>query len=171
MVIDSLHAKGFEAYAVGGCVRDTILAREPDDWDITTSASPQQVKEIFDRTVDTGLEHGTVTVLAGSGAHEVTTYRIDGEYEDGRHPKEVVFTSSLAEDLRRRDFTINAMAYNNEEGLVDLFDGIRDLQRKVIRCVGNPTERFSEDALRILRALRFPHSSASNSIRQHWMPS
>ena len=155
MVIDSLHAKGFEAYAVGGCVRDTILAREPDDWDITTSASPQQVKEIFDRTVDTGLEHGTVTVLAGSGAHEVTTYRIDGEYEDGRHPKEVVFTSSLAEDLRRRDFTINAMAYNNEEGLVDLFDGIRDLQRKVIRCVGNPTERFSEDALRILRALRF----------------
>lgn len=103
MVIDSLHAKGFEAYAVGGCVRDTILAREPDDWDITTSASPQQVKEIFDRTVDTGLEHGTVTVLAGSGAHEVTTYRIDGEYEDGRHPKEVVFTSSLAEDLRRRD--------------------------------------------------------------------
>ena len=97
MVIDSLHAKGFEAYAVGGCVRDTILAREPDDWDITTSASPQQVKEIFDRTVDTGLEHGTVTVLAGSGAHEVTTYRIDGEYEDGRHPKEVVFTSSLAE--------------------------------------------------------------------------
>ena len=104
MVIDSLHAKGFEAYAVGGCVRDTILAREPDDWDITTSASPQQVKEIFDRTVDTGLEHGTVTVLAGSGAHEVTTYRIDGEYEDGRHPKEVVFTSSLAEDLRRRDF-------------------------------------------------------------------
>ena len=144
MVIDSLHAKGFEAYAVGGCVRDTILAREPDDWDITTSASPQQVKEIFDRTVDTGLEHGTVTVLAGSGAHEVTTYRIDGEYEDGRHPKEVVFTSSLAEDLRRRDFTINAMAYNNEEGLVDLFDGIRDLQRKVIRCVGNPTERFSE---------------------------
>ena len=155
MVIDFLHAKGFEAYAVGGCVRDTILAREPDDWDITTSASPQQVKEIFDRTVDTGLEHGTVTVLAGSGAHEVTTYRIDGEYEDGRHPKEVVFTSSLAEDLRRRDFTINAMAYNNEEGLVDLFDGIRDLQRKVIRCVGNPTERFSEDALRILRALRF----------------
>ena len=102
-------------------MRDTILAREPDDWDITTSASPQQVKEIFDRTVDTGLEHGTVTVLAGSVAHEVTTYRIDGEYEDGRHPKEVVFTSSLAEDLRRRDFTINAMAYNNEEGLVDLF--------------------------------------------------
>lgn len=116
---------------------------------------PTAGKEIFDRTVDTGLEHGTVTVLAGSGAHEVTTYRIDGEYEDGRHPKEVVFTSSLAEDLRRRDFTINAMAYNNEEGLVDLFDGIRDLQRKVIRCVGNPTERFSEDALRILRALRF----------------
>ena len=155
MVIDSLHAKGFEAYAVGGCVRDTILARKPDDWDITTSASPQQVKEIFDHTVDTGLEHGTVTVLVGNGAHEVTTYRIDGEYEDGRHPKEVVFTSSLAEDLRRRDFTINAMAYNNEEGLVDLFDGIRDLQRKVIRCVGNPTERFQEDALRILRALRF----------------
>lgn len=155
MVIDSLHAKGFEAYAVGGCVRDTILGREPDDWDITTSAAPLQVKEIFDRTVDTGLAHGTVTVLIGSHAHEVTTYRIDGEYEDGRHPKEVVFTSSLAEDLRRRDFTINAMAYNEKEGLVDLFGGIQDLQKKVIRCVGNPTERFGEDALRILRALRF----------------
>lgn len=155
MVIDSLHAKGFEAYAVGGCVRDTILAREPDDWDITTSASPQQVKEIFDRTVDTGLEHGTVTVLAGSGAHEVTTYRIDGEYEDGRHPKEVVFTSSLAEDLRRRDFTINAMAYNDAEGLIDVFDGIADLKKGVIRCVGDPMDRFGEDALRMLRAVRF----------------
>ena len=155
MVIDSLHAKGFEAYAVGGCVRDTILAREPDDWDITTSASPQQVKEIFDRTVDTGLEHGTVTVLAGSGAHEVTTYRIDGEYEDGRHPKEVVFTSSLAEDLRRRDFTINAMAYHPVRGLVDLFHGMEDMQAKIIRCVGDPMERFHEDALRILRAVRF----------------
>ena len=155
MVIDSLHAKGFEAYAVGGCVRDTILAREPDDWDITTSASPQQVKEIFDRTVDTGLEHGTVTVLAGSGAHEVTTYRIDGEYEDGRHPKEVVFTSSLAEDLRRRDFTINAMAYNPKTGLVDAFDGTSDLKRRIIRCVGDPDKRFDEDALRMLRAVRF----------------
>ncbi len=172
MVIDSLHAKGFEAYAVGGCVRDTILAREPDDWDITTSASPQQVKEIFDRTVDTGLEHGTVTVLAGSGAHEVTTYRIDGEYEDGRHPKEVVFTSSLAEDLRRRDFTINAMAYNNnEEGLVDLFDGIRIYSAKSsavseIRPSGSVRMHCGSCV-----PSAFPHSSASNSIRQHWMPS
>ena len=155
MVIDSLHAKGFEAYAVGGCVRDTILAREPGDWDITTSASPQQVKEIFDRTVDTGLEHGTVTVLAGSGAHEVTTYRIDGEYEDGRHPKEVVFTSSLAEDLRRRDFTINAMIYNDSEGIIVMYDGMTDLKNQTIRCVGEAKKRFDEDALRILRALRF----------------
>ncbi|MCI5649275.1 MAG: HDIG domain-containing protein [Fusicatenibacter sp.] len=155
MVIDSLIARGYEAYAVGGCVRDSVLGRIPDDWDITTSAPPDQVKAIFSRTVDTGLAHGTVTVLVGSHSHEVTTYRIDGEYEDGRHPKDVLFTSNLAEDLRRRDFTINAMAYNDEEGLVDLFGGISDLQRKVIRCVGDPMERFGEDALRILRALRF----------------
>lgn len=154
-VIESLQAEGFEAYAVGGCVRDSILGREPDDWDITTSAEPQQVKAIFPRTVDTGLQHGTVTVLFGGGAHEVTTYRIDGDYEDGRHPKEVTFTASLAEDLKRRDFTVNAMAYNEREGLVDLFGGMEDLQRKCIRCVGKAEERFEEDALRLLRALRF----------------
>lgn len=154
-ILDSLHAAGFEAYAVGGCIRDSILGRRPDDWDITTSARPEQVKEIFNRTVDTGIAHGTVTVLVGSKPHEVTTYRIDGEYRDARHPEEVTFTASLPEDLKRRDFTINAMAYNEEDGLVDLYGGIDDLQRKVIRCVGDPMERFSEDALRILRAVRF----------------
>lgn len=154
-IIDSLQAKGYEAYAVGGCVRDSILGCKPDDWDITTSATPWQVKEIFNRTVDTGLQHGTVTVLMGNYAHEVTTYRIDGDYEDGRHPKEVTFTASLEEDLKRRDFTINAMAYNDKSGLIDLYGGIEDLQRKCIRCVGNAEERFKEDALRIMRALRF----------------
>ena len=154
-VLDSLHAAGYEAYAVGGCVRDSILGRRPDDWDITTSALPEQVKAIFNRTVDTGIAHGTVTVLIGSKAHEVTTYRIDGTYKDGRHPEEVTFTASLPEDLKRRDFTINAMAYNEEEGLVDLHGGLEDLQKKMVRCVGDPMERFSEDALRILRAVRF----------------
>lgn len=155
MVIDSLQAKGYEAYAVGGCVRDSILGRVPDDWDITTSATPYEVKKVFQRTVDTGLRHGTVTVLAGSHAHEVTTYRIDGEYEDSRHPKSVEFTRNLEEDLKRRDFTINAMAYNDQTGLVDLYGGMRDLQSKTIRCVGVAKERFGEDALRILRAVRF----------------
>ncbi|HCT90027.1 MAG TPA: CCA tRNA nucleotidyltransferase [Lachnospiraceae bacterium] len=155
LIIQKLKEHGFEAYVVGGCVRDGILGREPDDWDITTSASPCEVKQIFNRTVDTGLQHGTVTVLIGSRGFEVTTYRIDGEYEDGRHPKEVVFTRSLREDLRRRDFTINAMAYNDEGGLVDLFGGMGDLQRHIVRCVGDPAERFGEDALRIMRAVRF----------------
>jgi tRNA nucleotidyltransferase (CCA-adding enzyme) len=155
MIIDSLEAAGFEAFAVGGCVRDSILDREPDDWDITTSAHPADVKRLFSRTVDTGIDHGTVTVLTGGRAHEVTTYRVDGEYRDFRHPEEVSFTSSLSEDLARRDFTVNAMAYNEKTGLVDLFGGMDDLQRKVIRCVGNPEERFAEDALRILRAVRF----------------
>lgn len=154
-ILDVLHTNGYEAYAVGGCVRDSILGRVPDDWDITTSATPLQVKEIFCRTVDTGLQHGTVTVLSGGEGFEVTTYRVDGEYEDGRHPKEVLFTASLEEDLKRRDFTINAMAYHPTEGFVDLFGGMEDLQKKIIRCVGNPTERFTEDALRILRAVRF----------------
>ena len=119
-ILDILHSHGYEAYVVGGCVRDSILARTPDDWDITTSAKPEEVKMLFRRTVDTGLQHGTVTVLLGNDGYEVTTYRLDGEYEDSRHPKEVTFTSSLEEDLKRRDFTINAMAYNQEEGLVDL---------------------------------------------------
>ncbi len=154
-IIAMLLEHGYEAYAVGGCVRDSLLSREADDWDITTSASPYEVKELFKRTVDTGIQHGTVTVLLDKEGFEVTTYRIDGEYEDGRHPKQVEFTKSLAEDLRRRDFTINAMAYNEENGLVDLFGGREDLEHRVIRCVGNAAERFEEDALRILRAFRF----------------
>lgn len=154
-IINKLEQAGFEAYAVGGCIRDSIMGKTPDDWDITTSASPFQVKKLFRRTVDTGLKHGTVTVLLDKTGYEVTTYRIDGEYEDGRHPKEVIFTKSLEEDLKRRDFTVNAMAYNDREGLVDLFDGMGDMQRKCIRCVGDPKERFSEDALRMMRAVRF----------------
>lgn len=154
-LINILNRAGFEAYAVGGCVRDSVMGKEPDDWDITTNASPKQVKKLFRRTVDTGIQHGTVTVLIGKTGYEVTTYRIDGEYEDNRHPKQVTFTKSLKEDLKRRDFTINAMAYHPKEGLVDLFDGLGDMNRKCIRCVGNPRERFSEDALRIMRGVRF----------------
>lgn len=154
-IIKALEDNGFEAYAVGGCVRDSILGRIPEDWDITTSAKPEDIKSIFPRTVDTGIQHGTVTVLMGNCGYEVTTYRIDGTYTDGRHPDEVVFTSNLTEDLKRRDFTINAMAYNDRSGIVDEFDGIKDLENKVIRCVGNPYERFNEDALRIFRAVRF----------------
>jgi tRNA nucleotidyltransferase (CCA-adding enzyme) len=154
-IIEQLNTSGFEAYVVGGCVRDSLLGRQPEDWDITTSAKPEQVKEIFNKTVDTGIQHGTVTVLIDHEGYEVTTYRIDGEYEDGRHPKSVEFTGSLLEDLKRRDFTINAMAYSDREGLVDAFDGVRDLEGRVIRCVGNALDRFTEDALRILRAIRF----------------
>ena len=154
-IIHTLMEHGFEGYAVGGCVRDTLLGRNPQDWDITTSARPEQVKELFSHTIDTGIQHGTVTVMLDHEGYEVTTYRIDGAYEDARHPKEVTFTANLIEDLKRRDFTINAMAYNEAAGLVDAFDGIGDLKRKVIRCVGDPMERFSEDALRMLRAVRF----------------
>ena len=154
-ILDILKRHGFEAYAVGGCVRDSILARKPDDWDITTSATPQEVKSCFRRTIDTGIEHGTVTVMLEDDGFEVTTYRLDGEYTDGRHPDKVTFTPNLVDDLMRRDFTINAMAYNPDAGLVDLYGGMRDLQRKVIRCVGNPDERFEEDALRVMRAVRF----------------
>ena len=154
-IIRTIEEAGFEAYAVGGCVRDSILGRVPDDWDITTSAKPEDVKRLFTHTVDTGIQHGTVTVLIKKEGYEVTTYRIDGEYEDGRHPKEVNFTSLLSEDLRRRDFTINAMAYNDRNGLVDLFGGREDLKNGMIRCVGEPRERFEEDALRIMRAVRF----------------
>ncbi len=154
-IIEQLNTNGFEAYVVGGCVRDSLLGRMPEDWDITTSAKPEQVKEIFKRTVDTGIQHGTVTVLIDHEGYEVTTYRIDGEYEDGRHPKSVEFTGSLLEDLKRRDFTINAMAYSDREGLVDAFGGEMDLERRTIRCVGNSLDRFTEDALRILRAIRF----------------
>lgn len=154
-IIQTLQEHGYEAYAVGGCVRDSLLGREPGDWDITTSASPDETKKLFARTVDTGIEHGTVTVLLGKEGFEVTTYRIDGKYEDSRHPTEVIFTRNLREDLLRRDFTINAMAYNDTEGIVDIFGGMDDLKRKIIRCVGNARERFGEDALRIMRGVRF----------------
>ena len=154
-IIQKLMEHGYEAYAVGGCVRDSLLGRVPEDWDITTSATPEEVKSVFRRTVDTGIEHGTVTVMLEKEGFEVTTYRIDGEYEDNRHPKEVLFTRNLLEDLKRRDFTINAMAYNEEIGLVDAFGGVQDLEERRIRCVGNAGERFDEDALRILRAIRF----------------
>ena len=154
-IIQTLMDAGYEAYAVGGCVRDSILGRIPDDWDITTSAKPQEVKSLFRRTIDTGIQHGTVTIMMGKEGFEVTTYRIDGEYEDHRHPKEVLFTSNLIEDLKRRDFTINAMAYNEVEGLVDAFEGHKDLENGIIRAVGDPKERFTEDALRIMRAVRF----------------
>ena len=154
-IIEVIEAAGWEAYAVGGCVRDSVLGRVPDDWDITTSAQPWQIKELFKRTIDTGIQHGTVTVMMDREGFEVTTYRIDGEYEDSRHPTEVIFTADVAEDLKRRDFTMNAMAYNDKKGLLDLFGGIEDMNRGVIRCVGDPEERFGEDALRMLRALRF----------------
>lgn len=154
-IIEELMANGHEAYAVGGCVRDSLLERIPGDWDITTSANPYEVKQIFPRTIDTGIAHGTVTVMLGKEGFEVTTYRLDGEYEDNRHPKQVEYTKNLIEDLKRRDFTINAMAYNHEQGLVDAFEGLLDLKEKKIRCVGSARQRFDEDALRILRAVRF----------------
>ena len=145
-IINNLQLHGYEAFAVGGCVRDSILARRPQDWDITTSAKPEEIKKLFRRTIDTGIEHGTVTVLFGKDSFEVTTYRIDGAYEDSRHPKEVQFTNRLEEDLRRRDFTINAMAYNDQVRLVDVFGGMQDLNHHLIRCVGDPEERFSESS-------------------------
>ncbi len=154
-IIDMLHNHGHEAYAVGGAVRDAILGRKPGDWDITTDAFPSEIKSIFKKTVDTGIEHGTVTVLMGGKGYEVTTYRIDGEYYDSRHPSSVEFTGNLREDLLRRDFTINAMAYNDTDGLIDEFGGLDDIKIGIIRCVGNARERFSEDALRMLRAIRF----------------
>ena len=154
-IISKLQDNGYEAYAVGGCVRDSYLGIKPHDWDITTNAYPERVRQLFRRTVDIGIKHGTVKVMIGNDGYEITTYRIDGEYEDSRHPKEVTFTGDLKEDLRRRDFTINAMAYSEKTGLVDLFGGIEDLKAGVIRAVGDPEERFTEDALRMLRALRF----------------
>lgn len=154
-IIKTLMEHDYEAYAVGGCVRDSLMGRHPSDWDITTNALPEEVKELFPRTIDTGIKHGTVTIMIGKTGYEVTTYRIDGEYEDGRHPKSVEFSKSLVEDLKRRDFTINAMAYNDKEGLRDEFGGIGDIRKCMIRCVGNAEERFSEDALRMMRAVRF----------------
>ncbi len=154
-IIHILEQNGFEGYVVGGCVRDMVLGREPGDWDITTSAKPEQVKALFGRTIDTGIQHGTVTVMMGKEGYEITTYRTDGEYIDHRHPSEVQFTPNLTEDLRRRDFTINAMAYNPKTGIIDKFGGLADIEKKSIRCVGIPKERFGEDALRMLRGIRF----------------
>ena len=154
-ILEQLHKNGHEAYIVGGCVRDMILGIEPYDYDITTSAEPEEVKTVFSRTIDTGIEHGTVTVMMDGEGYEITTYRIDGKYLDNRRPDSVVFTKSLEEDLKRRDFTINAMAYNEEEGVIDLYEGQEDLKAGIIRCVGVPEERFNEDGLRMLRALRF----------------
>ncbi len=146
-----------KAYLVGGCVRDSLLGKEPKDWDICTEALPEEVLKIFqhDKVILTGLQHGTVTVLMGGMPVEITTYRIDGEYEDNRRPKEVFFTSNLQEDLSRRDFTINALAYHPDEGVIDYFDGIGDLERGIIRCVGDAASRYQEDGLRIMRAVRF----------------
>ena len=141
-ILHTLQSAGYEAYAVGGCIRDSILGREPEDWDITTSAKPEETKALFGKTIDTGIQHGTVTVMRHGRGYEVTTYRVDGEYEDGRHPKEVTFTASLAEDLRRRDFTVNAMACNEEDGLVDLFGGQEDLKRESSAAWASRTNVF-----------------------------
>ena len=155
--INLLQSAGFEAYAVGGCVRDSLLGKTPNDWDITTSAKPEDMKSVFVNfhCIDTGIKHGTVTVVIDGEPLEITTFRLDGEYEDNRHPKSVTFTSDLGADLGRRDFTVNAMVYSKKTGTVDLFGGQNDLKNKIIRCVGDPDRRFNEDALRILRALRF----------------
>ena len=156
-IIHTLQDKGYEAYLVGGCVRDSILKRPIHDYDITTSATPYEVLEIFKgkRIIETGLQHGTITIVIDGEPYEVTTYRIDGDYSDSRRPDKVTFTKSLEEDLKRRDFTINAMAYNDEVGLVDPFNGMEDIKYHKIQCVGKPEDRFDEDALRILRAIRF----------------
>ncbi len=154
-VIEKLENAGYEAYIVGGCVRDYLMGKPPHDWDITTSALPKEIKKLFPRTIDTGIEHGTVTVMIGKEGFEVTTFRIDGEYKDNRHPEEVIFTDKLTGDLSRRDFTSNAIAYNPKRGFVDEFNGIDDIEKGIIRGVGNPAKRFEEDALRMMRALRF----------------
>lgn len=156
-LIHTLQSNGHSAYVVGGCVRDSILGREPHDWDICTSATPSEMLEIFKdrKVIETGLQHGTITVVVNGEPYEITTYRIDGDYSDNRRPDSVEFTNSLIEDLKRRDFTINAMAYNDTEGLIDPFNGLEDIEYKKIQCVGSAKDRFGEDALRILRAIRF----------------
>ena len=156
-VLRRLHACGYEAYAVGGCVRDVLLGRAPNDWDICTSALPWEMKECFSDypVIETGLKHGTLTVRVNHQSYEITTFRTDGDYIDCRHPEKVTFVSEISEDLARRDFTVNAMAYHPDEGLVDLYHGQADLQNQKIRCVGDSKTRFSEDALRIMRGLRF----------------
>lgn len=157
LIINRLEEHGFEAYVVGGCVRDSIMGITPHDWDICTSALPEQIIKVFSdmKVIPTGLKHGTVTVVIDGVEFEITTYRIDGEYTDNRHPEAVEFVKDLKLDLMRRDFTINALAYNHKSGIIDYFNGVEDIHNKVIRCVGNPNDRFSEDALRIMRAIRF----------------
>lgn len=156
-IIDILNYNNFEAFIVGGCVRDSLMGITPHDWDICTNAQPLQIKKCFEdyNTFDSGIKHGTISIVFDGEVFEVTTYRIDGSYSDNRRPDSVTFTSDITKDLSRRDFTINAMAYNEERGLIDPFDGRRDLSEKTVRCVGNPDIRFGEDALRIIRALRF----------------
>lgn len=154
-ILDTLEQGGYEGYIVGGCVRDSLLGKQPQDWDITTSAKPEEVKKLFKKTVDTGIAHGTVTVLLDKEGFEVTTYRIEGEYIDHRRPSEVAFTKNIVADLQRRDFTINAIAYHPKVGFVDPFQGREDLKKGIIQCVGKAEERFDEDALRMLRAARF----------------
>lgn len=156
-VMDILTSDGHKAYVVGGCVRDSIMGREPNDWDVTTDADPEQIQKLFAsfRTVETGIKHGTVLIVSGKTPVETTTFRIDGEYSDNRHPDKVTFTKNIVDDLARRDFTINAMAYNEKDGLIDPFDGQNDIRNKIIRCVGDADTRFNEDALRIMRAIRF----------------
>ena len=156
LILKMLNNNGCSAYIVGGCVRDSIMKREPHDWDICTSAKPCDIIETFKdyKTIPTGIEHGTVTIVIDDERYEVTTYRVDGEYSDNRRPDNVEFTDDIAKDLSRRDFTMNAIAYN-KDGFVDPFNGIKDIKKKIIRCVGNPEDRFNEDGLRILRAVRF----------------
>ena len=156
-IIERLYECGYEAYAVGGCVRNFMLGTEPKDYDVTTSARPEEIKQALEgfRIIDTGIKYGTVTVISRGMPIEVTTYRVDGDYSDNRRPENVTFTTKLAEDLKRRDFTVNAMAYSSRTGIIDIFGGRADLQNGIIRAIGNPDERFREDGLRILRALRF----------------
>ena len=155
LVIDRLMENGYEAYIVGGCVRDSLLGVECSDFDITTSAKPEKVIELFEKNVPTGIQHGTVTVIIENEPIEVTTFRTEGAYNDSRHPENVEFVSDLKEDLSRRDFTVNAIAYNKKVGIIDLFGGKSDLENKILRAVGDPDKRFREDALRILRLFRF----------------
>lgn len=175
-ILNTLKSNGYEAYVVGGCVRDAVLNMTPSDYDITTSATPDEIKRLFKKTIDTGIKHGTVSIVFYDdnvpSVYEVTTFRIDGEYEDSRHPKNVIYTKNLIEDLSRRDFTINAFAYDEKKGLIDEFMGISDLKKKLIRCIGNPIDRFTEDALRILRSVRFAaklgfniESSTENAVK------
>ena len=156
-ILDIFSINGYEGYIVGGCVRDSILNKSPQDWDICTNCTPEKMMELLSgfKVIPTGLKHGTVTVVIDHVGYEVTTYRVDGDYRDGRHPEKVQFTASLREDLKRRDFTINAMAYHHKDGLIDYHGGMEDLWNRKIKTVGNPVERFSEDYLRMLRAVRF----------------